>query len=147
MIVTNLKLHHDWREDWEGVHMRRVGNNWNNIAHALQEKGVWRGVRMHGAAWHSESCRFINIPPKGRCKRGFMAENETDFTLETIPEVQCCQFNTFIALSICRQKDSQEGCPEQSTGRYCQYTDSLIFCLKDTEKRCSKALQPEITEN
>ena len=28
MIVTNLKLHHDWREDWAGAHMRRVSNNW-----------------------------------------------------------------------------------------------------------------------
>ena len=28
MIVTNPKLHHDWREDWEGTHVRRVGNNW-----------------------------------------------------------------------------------------------------------------------
>ena len=27
MIVTNPKLHHDWREDWAGTHMRRVGNN------------------------------------------------------------------------------------------------------------------------
>ena len=25
MIVTNPKLHHDWREDWAGAHMRRVG--------------------------------------------------------------------------------------------------------------------------
>ena len=24
--------------------------------HVLQEKGMWRGVRVHGAAWHSESC-------------------------------------------------------------------------------------------
>ena len=32
---------------------------------------------MHGAAWRSESCRFVNILPKGRCKRGFTAKNET----------------------------------------------------------------------
>ena len=28
MTVTNLKLHHDWRENWASAHMRRIGNNW-----------------------------------------------------------------------------------------------------------------------
>ena len=34
------------------------------VTYALQEKGAWRGVKTHGATWHSESCRFVNIPPK-----------------------------------------------------------------------------------
>ena len=63
MIVTNLKLHHDWREDWEGTHVRKMDNNFeNNIVHALQEKGAWRGVRTHGATWHSESCPTHTTP-------------------------------------------------------------------------------------
>ena len=71
MIVTNPKLYHDWREDWAGTHVRRVGNNWrNNIAHALLEKGAWRGARTHGATWHSESCHFVNILPKKDAARG-----------------------------------------------------------------------------
>ena len=33
MIVTNLKPHHDWWEDWAGTHMRRVVNNWRITLH------------------------------------------------------------------------------------------------------------------
>ena len=38
MIVTNLKLHHDWREDWAGAHMRRVSNNWRITLHMRYKK-------------------------------------------------------------------------------------------------------------
>ena len=38
MIVTNLKLHHDWRKDWVGAHMRRVGNNWRITLHMRYKK-------------------------------------------------------------------------------------------------------------
>ena len=40
MIVTNPKLHHDWREDWAGTCMRRVGNNWRITLHMHYKKKV-----------------------------------------------------------------------------------------------------------
>ena len=30
--------------------------------HSLQEKGTWRGVRTHGATWHSEPCPTHTTP-------------------------------------------------------------------------------------
>ena len=78
MIMTNLKLHHDWWEDWAGAHMREVGNNWRITLRMRYKKKARVEVLecRHGAAWHSESRRFVNISPKGRCKRGFkMAKN------------------------------------------------------------------------
>ena len=58
MIVTNLKLHHDWREDWEGTHMRRIDNNFeNHIAPALQEKA--RGEVLEHMVLHG----IVNLVP------------------------------------------------------------------------------------
>ena len=56
--------------------------------------------------------------------------------------------NAFTILSICRQKDTQEGHHRtvKELDRTLLPENSLIFCLKDAEKRYSKALQPEITE-
>ena len=47
MIVTNTKLHHDWREDWEGTHMRRVGNNWTITLHMRYKKKARGEVLEH----------------------------------------------------------------------------------------------------
>ena len=44
MIVTNLKLHHDWWEDWAGTHMRRVGNNWRITLRMRYKKKARREV-------------------------------------------------------------------------------------------------------
>ena len=49
MIVTNPKLHHDWREDWAGTHMRRVGNNWRITLHKKKARGeVLECMVLHG---------------------------------------------------------------------------------------------------
>ena len=47
MIVTNPKLHHDWREDWEGIHMRRVGNNWRITLRIRYKKKACGEVLEH----------------------------------------------------------------------------------------------------
>ena len=44
MTVTNLKLHHDWREDWAGTSMRRVGNDWRITLRMRYKKKVRREV-------------------------------------------------------------------------------------------------------
>ena len=115
----------------------------NNIAQAFQEKGACRGVKTHGAAWHSESCRFVNIPSKGCYQRGFMAENETVMELYR-------KFNAANLIhSLFRQySNTQEG--RHRTVKELDQTllpvHSSIFHLKDAEKICSKGLHQEITE-
>ena len=47
MIVTNPKLHHDWREDWAGTHVRRVGNNWRITLHMHYKKKAHGEVLEH----------------------------------------------------------------------------------------------------
>ena len=56
MIVTNPKLHDDWREDWEGTHMRRVGNNWRITLHMRCKK------KAHGEVLeHMVLCGIVNL--------------------------------------------------------------------------------------
>ena len=51
MIVTNLKLHHDWREDWAGAHIIRVGNNWR-ITLRMRYKKKARGEVLERMVLH-----------------------------------------------------------------------------------------------
>ena len=58
MIVTNSKLHHDWREDWEGTHVRKVGNNWR-ITLRMRYKKKARGEVLE----HMVLCGIVNLVP------------------------------------------------------------------------------------
>ena len=141
MIVTNPKLHHDWRRDWEGTHVRRVGNNWR-ITLCMRYKKKARGEVLEHMVLRGIGNLVISLTYRLYGKR-------KSNSLGTIPEVQCGQLSeTFIVLSICRQKDTQEGRHRRvmELDRTLLPVHLSIFHLKDAEKRCSKALQPEITE-
>ena len=58
MIVTSPKLHHDWREDWAGAHMRRVGNNWRITLHMRYKKKA-RGEVLECMVLHGT----VNLVP------------------------------------------------------------------------------------
>ena len=58
MIVTNLKFHHDWREDWESTHVRRVGNNWR-ITLRMRYKKKARGEVLE----HMVLRGIVNLDP------------------------------------------------------------------------------------
>ena len=60
MIVTNPKLHHDWREDWEGTHVRRVGNNWR-ITLRMRYKKKARGEVLEHMVLHGVKYNIIVI--------------------------------------------------------------------------------------
>ena len=75
MTVTNLKLHHDWRKDLAGTHMRRVGNNWRITLHMRYKKARREVLEC------MVLCGLVNLVVsliyRPRCKRGCMAESET----------------------------------------------------------------------
>ena len=110
MIVTNPKLHHDWREDWAGKHMRRVGNNWRiTLCMRYKKKAcaeVLERMVLHGIV---NLVALIVYRQKRTLQEGIYSRKWNSLHSRTILEVQCCQFNTSIVSSICHQKDTQEG--------------------------------------
>ena len=60
MRVTNLKLHHDWREDWAGAHMRRVGNNWR-ITLRMRYKEKARGEVLEHMVLHGTMNLVVSL--------------------------------------------------------------------------------------
>ena len=129
--------------------MRRVGNNWRITLRMHYKKkarvDVLEHMVLHGIANLVVSLTYHQ---KRTLQEGHMAENETVLELYQL-EVQRCQLNeTFIVSLMCRQSDTQEGRHRKvkKLDPMLLPVHSSIFCLKDSQKRCSKVFQQEITE-
>ena len=138
MIVTNLKLHHDWREDWEGTHVTRVGNNWR-ITLSMRYKKKARGEVLEHMVLRGIVNLVISLT-----YRLYGKKNET--VLEPYRKFNAA--NSVRHSSFRRYAARQEGRHRRvmELDRMLLPVHSSIFRLKDAEKRCSKVLQPEITE-